>query len=79
MQSMLVAGKIHRATVTQCELRYEGSCAIDDNLLDASGIAEFEQMHIWNINNGARFVTYAIRAQRGSLGQWFSGAPSGGG
>lgn len=66
MQRTLLAGKIHRATVTQCELHYEGSCAIDDNLLEASGIAEFEQVHIWNINNGARFVTYAIRAQRGS-------------
>ena len=66
MQRTLLAGKIHRATVTQCELHYEGSCAIDDDLLDASGIAEFEQVHIWNINNGARFVTYAIRAQRGS-------------
>jgi aspartate 1-decarboxylase len=66
MQRTLLAGKIHRATVTQCELHYEGSCAIDDDLLEASGIAEFEQIHIWNINNGARFVTYAIRAQRGS-------------
>ncbi|MDP1956304.1 MAG: aspartate 1-decarboxylase [Polaromonas sp.] len=66
MQRTLLAGKIHRATVTQCELHYEGSCAIDDDLLDASGIAEFEQIHIWNINNGARFITYAIRAQRGS-------------
>lgn len=66
MQRTLLAGKIHRATVTQCELHYEGSCAIDDDLLDASGIAEFEQIHIWNINNGARFVTYAIRARRGS-------------
>jgi aspartate 1-decarboxylase len=66
MQRTLLAGKIHRATVTHCELHYEGSCAIDDDLLEASGIAEFEQVHIWNINNGARFVTYAIRAQRGS-------------
>lgn len=57
-----LAEKIHRATVTQCELHYEGSCAIDSDLLDASGIAEFEQLDIWNINNGARFVTYAIRA-----------------
>ncbi len=66
MQRTLLSGKIHRATVTQCELHYEGSCAIDDDLLEASGIAEFEQVHIWNINNGARLVTYAIRAQRGS-------------
>ena len=66
MQRTLLAGKIHRATVTQCELHYEGSCAIDDDLLDASGIAEFEQIHIWNINNGERFSTYAIKGERGS-------------
>jgi aspartate 1-decarboxylase len=62
----LLSGKIHRATVTQCELHYEGSCAIDENLLDASGILPNEQVHIWNINNGERFVTYAIQGQRGS-------------
>jgi aspartate 1-decarboxylase len=66
MQRNVLAGKIHRARVTQCELHYEGSCAIDEALLEASGIAEFEQIQIWNINSGARFVTYAIRAQRGS-------------
>ena len=48
------------------QLANRGSWGIDDGLLEASGIAEFEQIHIWNINNGARFVTYAIRAQRGS-------------
>jgi aspartate 1-decarboxylase len=62
----LLKSKIHRATVTHCELHYEGSCAIDDDLLDASDIRENEQVHIWNINNGERFVTYAIRAERGS-------------
>jgi aspartate 1-decarboxylase len=62
----LLSGKIHRATVTQCELHYEGSCAIDENLLEASGILPNEQVHIWNINNGERFVTYAIQGQRGS-------------
>lgn len=62
----LLSGKIHRATVTHCELHYEGSCAIDDDLLDASGISENEQIHVWNISNGERFVTYAIRAERGS-------------
>ncbi len=66
MLKTFLSGKIHRATVTQCELHYEGSCAIDEDLLDASGIAENEQLHIWNINNGERFVTYAIRAKRGS-------------
>ncbi|ODS95262.1 MAG: aspartate 1-decarboxylase [Lautropia sp. SCN 69-89] len=58
--------KIHRATVTHCELHYEGSCAIDEDLLDAADIRENEQVHVWNIDNGERFVTYAIRGQRGS-------------
>ena len=62
----LLSGKIHRATVTHCELHYEGSCAIDDALLEAAGICENEQIHVWNISNGERFVTYAIRAERGS-------------
>ena len=62
----LLIGKIHRATVTHCELHYEGSCAIDENLLEASGIREFEQIDIWNINNGERFTTYAIKGERGS-------------
>ena len=62
----LLKSKIHRATVTSCELHYEGSCAIDEDLLDAAGLADNEQIHIWNVNNGERFVTYAIRAQRGS-------------
>lgn len=66
MQRTLLYGKIHRAVVTQCELHYEGSCAIDEDLLDASGIVENEQIHIWNISNGERFVTYAIRGERGS-------------
>lgn len=62
----LLKSKIHRATVTHCELHYEGSCAIDENLLEAADIAENEQVHIWNINNGERFVTYAIKGARGS-------------
>ncbi|MEZ5706553.1 MAG: aspartate 1-decarboxylase [Burkholderiaceae bacterium] len=62
----MLKSKIHRATVTQCELHYEGSCAIDEDLLDAANILENEQVHIWNINNGERFVTYAIKGERGS-------------
>jgi aspartate 1-decarboxylase len=62
----LLKSKIHRASVTHCELHYEGSCAIDQDLLDASDIRENEQVHIWNINNGERLVTYAICAARGS-------------
>ena len=66
MYRTLLKSKIHRATVTACELHYEGSCAIDEDLLDAANLAENEQIHIWNINNGERFTTYAIRAERGS-------------
>ena len=62
----LLKSKIHRARVTHCELHYEGSCAIDEDLLDAANLAENEQIHIWNVNNGERFITYAIRAARGS-------------
>jgi len=62
----LLKSKIHRASVTHCELHYEGSCAIDEDLLDASDIRENEQIHIWNVNNGERLITYAIRAERGS-------------
>ena len=62
----LLKSKIHRATVTHCELHYEGSCAIDDDLLEAADIRENEQVHIWNVTNGERLITYAIRAQRGS-------------
>jgi aspartate 1-decarboxylase len=62
----LLKSKIHRVAVTHCELHYEGSCAIDENLLEAANIVENEQIHIWNIDNGERFVTYAIKGQRGS-------------
>ena len=62
----LLKSKIHRARVTHCELHYEGSCAIDEDLLDAADLQENEQIHVWNVNNGERFVTYAIRAERGS-------------
>ena len=62
----LLKSKIHRVTVTQCELHYEGSCAIDEDLLDAANLMENEQIHIWNINNGERFITYAIKGERGT-------------
>jgi len=65
LQTFLKA-KLHRVTVTHAELHYEGSCAIDGDLLDASGIREYEMVHIYNINNGERFTTYAIRAENGS-------------
>ncbi len=66
MQLTLLKAKLHHARVTHSELEYEGSCAIDGHLLDAAGILEYEQIHIYNLDNGERFVTYAIRAQEGS-------------
>jgi aspartate 1-decarboxylase len=66
MQRHMLKSKIHRATVTHCELHYEGSCAIDKDLLEAANIVENERIDIWNINNGERFSTYAIRGERGS-------------
>ena len=66
MHLNMLKAKIHRVTVTHAELHYEGSIAIDGLLLDASGIREYEQIHAWNINNGKRFVTYALRAEEGS-------------
>ena len=58
--------KIHRATVTQADLNYEGSMSIDRDLMDAADIAEFEEVHIWNVTRGTRLTTYAIEAERGS-------------
>ena len=66
MQRTMLQAKLHRVTVTQSELHYEGSCAIDDDLLDAADIREYQAIDIYNVNNGQRFSTYAIRAQRGS-------------
>ena len=66
MQRMMLKSKLHRVTVTQAELHYEGSCAIDEDLLDAADIREYQEIQIWNVNNGERFTTYAIRAERGS-------------
>ena len=66
MQTLMLKAKLHRARVTHSELEYEGSCAIDGLLLDKAGIREYEQIHIYNVNNGERFTTYAIRAQDGS-------------
>ena len=62
----LMRAKLHRATVTQADLDYEGSIAVDRDLLDASGILPHEQVDVLNINTGARFTTYAIEAPRGS-------------
>ena len=66
MNITLLKSKLHRVTVTHAELDYEGSCAIDLDLLKAAGIREYEQLHIYNVTNGERFITYAIVAEAGS-------------
>jgi aspartate 1-decarboxylase len=66
MHLTMLKSKLHQARVTHSELEYEGSCAIDGALLDAAGIHEYEQIQIYNLANGERFTTYAIRAQDGS-------------
>jgi len=66
MTRTMLKSKLHRAHVTHSELHYEGSCAIDEALLEAADIREYEQIQIYNVSNGERFTTYAIRAQRGS-------------
>jgi len=62
MQLTLLKCKLHRACVTHAELDYEGSCAIDSRLMELAGIREYEQIQIYNVTNGERFTTYAIRA-----------------
>lgn len=66
MYVTMMKGKLHQGRVTHCELEYEGSCAIDTRLLEAAGILPFEQIHIYNLDNGERFTTYAIQAEAGS-------------
>jgi aspartate 1-decarboxylase len=66
MLATMLQAKLHRAHVTHSELEYEGSCAIDGQLLDTSGIREYQQIEIYNITNGERFTTYAIRAEDNS-------------
>ncbi|WP_124946594.1 aspartate 1-decarboxylase [Sulfurirhabdus autotrophica] len=66
MQRTMLKSKLHRVHVTHSELHYEGSCAIDETLLEAADIREYQQIDIYNVTNGERFTTYAIRAQRDS-------------
>jgi aspartate 1-decarboxylase len=66
MQRTLLKSKIHRATVTEAQLHYEGSVTVDDDLLEAANIVEFEQVHIYDVTNGNRLITYAIRGEAGS-------------
>ena len=62
----MLQAKLHRVRVTRSDLHYEGSCGLDELLLEASGIREFQYVEIYNVSNGERFSTYAIRAPRGS-------------
>ena len=62
----ILKSKLHRATITNTHLDYEGSCAIDSNLLNSANIYEYEMIHIYNLNNGERFTTYAIKAEKNS-------------
>lgn len=66
MQLTLLKCKLHRACVTHAEVDYEGSCAMDEELMGLAGIREYEQIQIYNVTNGERFTTYAIRAEAGS-------------
>ena len=66
MKIQILKSKLHRAKITEVHLDYEGSCAIDEELLEAASINEYEMIHIYNLNNGNRFTTYAIKAERGS-------------
>ncbi|MCX5866775.1 MAG: aspartate 1-decarboxylase [Proteobacteria bacterium] len=66
MERMMLKGKIHRATVTDANLDYEGSITVDQKLMEAADIIQFEQVHIYNISNGNRFETYCIEGPPGS-------------
>ena len=66
MQRVMLKSKIHRATVTECDLHYVGSITIDPDLLEAADILEHEQVAVVDVNNGARFETYTIAGERGS-------------
>ncbi len=66
MQITMLKGKLHMASITQAELWYDGSCAIDAELVRLAGMREFEKIHIYNVDNGERFSTYIILAPAGS-------------
>jgi aspartate 1-decarboxylase len=74
MQRTMLKSKIHRATVTECDLHYVGSITIDPELLDAADIKEFEQVAVVDVDNGARFETYTIAGERGSGAMKVNGA-----
>jgi aspartate 1-decarboxylase len=66
MMLKMLKAKLHLASVTHAELHYDGSCAIDEDLLDAAGLREFESIDVYDVNNGERFTTYIIKGERGS-------------
>ncbi|HWP19242.1 MAG TPA: aspartate 1-decarboxylase [Burkholderiaceae bacterium] len=66
MNRIMLRAKLHRATVTEADLHYEGSCGIDEDLLDAADMREYEQIELYNVHNGERFSTYIIKKPRGS-------------
>lgn len=66
MNRRMFLGKIHRATITQADLHYEGSVTIDQDLMDASGMIPHEEVHVWNVTQGTRLVTYTLPGPRGS-------------
>ncbi|HTA33282.1 MAG TPA: aspartate 1-decarboxylase [Solirubrobacteraceae bacterium] len=74
MQRVMLKSKIHRATVTDCDLHYVGSITIDPDLLDAADMLAYEQVHVVDVDNGARFETYTIPGERGSGEMCVNGA-----
>ncbi|WP_195971054.1 aspartate 1-decarboxylase [Clostridium thermobutyricum] len=76
MQIEMLKGKIHRACVTEAKLNYVGSITVDEDLLDAAGILEYEKVQIVDIDNGMRFETYTIAGERGSGVMCLNGAAS---
>lgn len=66
MRRHVFRSKLHRATVTQADVEYEGSVTVDEDLLDAADIHEYEAVHVWNVTNGSRLMTYALKGPRGS-------------
>src|SRR6187401_509272 len=74
MQRVMLKSKVHRATVTDCDLHYVGSITMDPHLLEAADILEHEQVHVVDVDNGARFETYTIPGERGSREMQINGA-----
>ena len=74
MQRQMLKSKIHRATVTACDVDYVGSITIDPELMRSADLIPNEQVHVWDIDNGARFVTYAIEGEPGSRAMQVNGA-----